>query len=132
MGDRKLEPLRDGSSFAGTPEVVDLLLGLLGTTRDPRWVMQFDATYLSPSMALRADGTFGGPIPGATLRCNQDGNAAQYDLEALTAAIQAACSTGVVAKCAHGIVLVSLDPCRRPYRWPTVCQQAVPSLRSSG
>jgi hypothetical protein len=33
MRDRQLEPLRDGSSFAGTPEVVDLLIGLLGTTR---------------------------------------------------------------------------------------------------
>jgi hypothetical protein len=76
--------------------------------------MQFDATYLSPSMALRADGTFGGLVPGATLRCNQDRNADPYDLEALTAAIQEASSTGVVAKCVHGLILVSLDHLQAP------------------
>jgi hypothetical protein len=103
MRSRKLEPLRDGSRVTGTSEAIDVLIRLLMTTMDPRWVMQCDATYLSPTMALRTDGVFGGLIPGEPFY-------AHYDLEALAAAIREASSTGVVAKCVRGIVLVSLDP----------------------
>jgi hypothetical protein len=80
------EPLRDGSILTGTPAVIDVLIGLLNTTTDPRWVMQFDAIYLSPTIPFRADGSFGGLVPGATLVCKENRDA-PCNLNGLAAAV---------------------------------------------
>jgi hypothetical protein len=79
--------------------------------------MQFDATYLSPTLALPANGTFGGLTPamqGPPKSPYKEHRDDPYDLEAFAAASQDASSTAVVAKSVHGIVPVSLDPNQAP------------------
>jgi hypothetical protein len=109
MLSRGLEPLRDGSTLVGTPEV----LGLLFKTEERRVVLQFDATFLSPSVSLRANGSVGGLVPGSPV-ATQEPKEAPHDLEQLADVIEEATSSGSVAKCLHGLLIVSLDPLQAP------------------
>ena len=113
MLSRGLEPLRDGSTFVGTPEVLDTILGLLFRTPDRRFVLQFDATFLSPSVSLRANGSIGGVPPGAAGATPAPLEPC-YDREQLVAVIEEATCSGRVAKCLHGLLIVPLDHVQAP------------------